>query len=277
MTTTPGGLTALFSDIDRDARDDGVPRRVASTILWLPLVGAVVVAATTFAHRPLFYSLIREDGPIEWVQFAAFLAASIGFAIAAWRLARRGDRLGAVLCASGALGIFGIAGEEISWGQRFLGLETPDALTAVNHQNELNVHNITAFPVQRIGNWLQLVLGAAGLVLPWLTRTRRPRLHVRVLRLLSPPLFVTACFGLLFAYRAIRFLWTSSVDIDVVVKFGEWPELCFALGLLVFSLVSVRGLRQDRAAGTPAAADPGVAAGRAQLSGPASGGRVVRP
>lgn len=34
------------------------------------------------------------------------------------------------------------AGEEISWGQHLLGLETPDWLSKVNDQNETNLHNI---------------------------------------------------------------------------------------------------------------------------------------
>jgi hypothetical protein len=123
--------------------------------------------------------------------------------------------------------------------------------------------------VQRIGNWLQLVLGIAGLVLPWLTRTGRPRVRVRALRLLSPPLFVTTCFGLLFAYRAVRFLWLSSVEIDVPVKFGEWPELCFALGLFVFSVLLVRGLREVPAGdvSAPAQVDAGGAGGPRGVGG----------
>ena len=257
MTKRSVGIGAVLSEIDRDAHDDGVPRSVAVAIFWLPFLGAVLLAATV-AYRPLFYFLFGEDGPIEWSQFAAFLAAALGLAVAAWRLVQRGDKLGALLIGIGALGIFGIAGEEISWGQRLLDLETPEALTAVNHQNEINVHNITAFPMQRIGNWLQLVLGAAGLALPWLTRTRGPLVTVRALRLLSPPLFVTACFGLLCAYRAVRFLWPASVDIDVAVKFGEWPELCFALGLLVFGLLLAQGLQEGTTTGMRTAAPTGI-------------------
>jgi hypothetical protein len=41
----------------------------------------------------------------------------------------------------GLLFIFG-AGEEISWGQRLLGFETPDTLKEINRQDELNLHNI---------------------------------------------------------------------------------------------------------------------------------------
>jgi hypothetical protein len=243
-------------EVDRDAQHDGVDRRIARAVFWLPAVGAVVVAATLL-HRPLFTALVAEDGPLEWTQFTLFLLASVLLAVAAWRLARSGDLIGCALIAVGALGIFGIAGEEISWGQRVFDWQTPSDLAAVNHQHETNIHNITAFPVQRIGNYVQLVLGAAGLVLPWLTRTSRPRVHVPVLRLLSPPLFVTSCFGLLFAYRAVRFLWASSVQISPVVTFGEWPELTFALGLSLFAALLLRQLRR-----TPAGRGAGAGTGR---------------
>jgi len=36
-------------------------------------------------------------------------------------------------------------GEEISWGQRILNFETPEALKQVNLQNETNIHNIVIF------------------------------------------------------------------------------------------------------------------------------------
>ena len=34
------------------------------------------------------------------------------------------------------------AGEELSWGQHFLNIETPDAIGSVNRQNEINLHNL---------------------------------------------------------------------------------------------------------------------------------------
>ena len=256
MTSMATLTDRALDEVDRDAQQEGVDRRLARAVLWLPAAGAVLVAATLL-HRPLFTAVVAEDGPLEWTQVTLFLLASVLLAVAAWQLARRGDLVGCTLIAVGALGIFGIAGEEISWGQRVFDWQTPSELAAVNHQHETNIHNITAFPVQRIGNYVQLVLGAAGSALPWLTRVARPRVHVPVLRLLSPPLFVTACFGLLFAYRAVRFLWASSVDITPVVTFGEWPELTFALGLALYAALLLRRLRR-----TPAGPDQRRDAGR---------------
>jgi hypothetical protein len=262
MNTRWGSLGGtVLREVDRDATVDGVGTRIARIVFWLPFVGAVVVAVAAVS-RPVFLAIVREDGPLEWLQFAAFLAASVFLVLATVRLVRRGDWLAAVLIGLGALGMFGIAGEEISWGQRLLGLETPESLAEINHQNEINLHNITSFPMQRIGNYLQLVLGGAGLLLPWLTRIRKPLVTNRYLRLLSPPLFLSTCFGLLFGYRAIRFLWDR--EVLTVVKYGEWPEFTFALALAIYGFLLARGLRRDRA-GRPAAAgrDRAPAAGSA--------------
>ena len=256
---TTDRVRSLFDEVDHDAARESVPRPWARSIFWLPAVGAVVIALTALS-RPLFLALVREDGPIEWLQFVGFLLASVLFGYGAWRLARRGDVVGAVLLGIGALGIFGIAGEEISWGQRIFDFGTPEGLAEANHQDEFNVHNITSFPMQRIGNYMQLLLGAAGMTLPWLTRVRRPRVTAHVWRLLSPPLFLTPAFALMFAYRAVRLVWDK--EVLTVVKYGEWPEFTLALGLFVFALLLARDLREPvTASATGAAGEPGAGPG----------------
>jgi hypothetical protein len=261
------GAAEVLRAVDRDAAGEGVGLRTARLVFWLPVVGAFAVAAAA-ADTEAFLAVVGEDGPLEWLQFAGFLATSLLLAVASWRLARRGDVVAAVLIGVGALGMFGIAGEEISWGQRLLDLETPEALADANHQGELNLHNVTTFPMQRVGNYLQLLLGGFGLVMPWLTRVRRPVVTQRLLRLLSPPLFVTTGFGLLFAYRLVRFVWDN--ETRTVVKYGEWPELTFALGLAVAAFLLVRGLREAGGAGTEPDAGVAVPDGR-QREGTTSG------
>lgn len=44
-----------------------------------------------------------------------------------------------------AVGIFFLAGEEISWGQRIFNIQTPEALSQINIQKELNIHNLKFF------------------------------------------------------------------------------------------------------------------------------------
>lgn len=67
-----------------------------------------------------------------------------------------------------AIGAFYFAGEEISWGQHFLGWSTPETLGALNDQNETNLHNISSWFDQKPR--LALVLWAiiGGFVTPLL-------------------------------------------------------------------------------------------------------------
>ena len=85
---------------------------------------------------------VVEDGIVEYGT-ALFL---LGIGIYNLSKFIRYRKLHGLLWAIGTLGfallfIFG-AGEEISWGQRLLGFETPDSLRAINRQEELTLHNI---------------------------------------------------------------------------------------------------------------------------------------
>ena len=89
---------------------------------------------------------------------------------------------------------------------------------------------------------------------------RRPRVTNRLLRLLSPPLFLGVAFGMLFAYRAVRLVWDR--EVLTVVKYGEWPELMLATGILVYAFLLLRGLRRRSTTGTAAPATSYAVSGR---------------
>ena len=84
-------------------------------------------------------ALVWEDGLIENLTAVVFLLAGImlfATSLAERRLfARCAYVLGGV-----ALALFGF--EEISWGQRIVGFETPGFLAGLNGQGEFNIHNI---------------------------------------------------------------------------------------------------------------------------------------
>lgn len=68
-----------------------------------------------------------------------------------------------------------MAGEEISWGQRIFGWAEPESLGAINHQKELNVHNIRL--VQRAFGFAALFASMYGVGAPLLAsfvEARRP-------------------------------------------------------------------------------------------------------
>ena len=91
------------------------------------------------ANPGLYEVLTQEDHWVEYLTAVWFLVGGlllVGTALAerSWR--RRG------VYVLGAAALLFVAGEEISWGQRILGFATPDALAALNRQDEFNVHNI---------------------------------------------------------------------------------------------------------------------------------------
>ena len=94
----------------------------------------------TVADPWLYHTLSLEDSWVENLTAICFLLAGVLLLAAA--MAEESFFRRCLYILSGVAMLF-VAGEEISWGQRILGLETPDFLIGLNAQNELNVHNIS--------------------------------------------------------------------------------------------------------------------------------------
>lgn len=85
---------------------------------------------------------VAEDGFIEWMTVLALLGLSVTMFYRFFRLRKQKPKLLlAGLFLTGLLGIFG-AGEEISWGQRILQVESSEFFMAHNAQQETNLHNM---------------------------------------------------------------------------------------------------------------------------------------
>ncbi len=225
--------------INESAKTWGISKRLAWWIIWVPIVGALLVGASR-VNRQLFTFITMEDGPLEWPQFFCFAAASIvGFGVALKRL-RSGHPWQGLLFVAFGLATFLIAGEEISWGQRVFGWQTPADLAAINHQGETTVHNIRW--VQELLGMLLAIASGIAMLLPFASKkfTFGKRWDQGDF-LLAPPLFSISCFFAMFAYKVIRFAFFPDSDFTVT-KFGEWPELCFASGLLLFAYLNYRRL-----------------------------------
>jgi hypothetical protein len=217
----------------------GISRRVATAFIILPFVGAVSVALTRFWY-PLFRALTAEDHIIEWAQFICWVVSCAASGVVANRLWRSHRRGLALLWASLSLGFFLIAGEEIAWGQRLLGLETPEALERVNRQQEITVHNIGL-----LGYAFDVVFIAAGLygagAALW-CRHLRPRQNTDLVDLLVPPLFLAGLFSMVPLYKLIR-LPLALIGVPSFIDYAEYIELCLALGVACFSVLLLRRRR----------------------------------
>ncbi len=114
--------------------------RATEGIVWVVLLLVLVAGVTVLGRAfPVTYTyVITEDYWVEYATFVAFVLAGIFFLWAAV-VSPAHRTLGPVLF---ALAAFFVGLEEVSWGQRILGLETPDVLAAHNFQGELTLHNI---------------------------------------------------------------------------------------------------------------------------------------
>jgi len=188
--------------------------------------GVAMAAPEWVPHR-----WTREDGPVETAGFACFFAAAVLAIVSAQRLRSTHRRAAAVVLAlSVAMAV--AAGEEISWGQRLLDLDTPQVLVDGNRQDELNLHNIDG--LQQRAVVAQLAVAVSGSLLPLVRRERWARA--------GAPFFA----GYL-AYRAARGV-AALLDLGPADRQSEAAELLLALGFLALTGRLVRDLRRPPSA-----------------------------
>ena len=99
-------------------------------------LGIVVIF---FYSTDLFLNISAEDGLFENLQFIFYLSAGMILLFSGFRYLSINRPKGIILIISSLLILF-VAGEEISWGQRILNIDTPE-LFENNAQNEMNIHN----------------------------------------------------------------------------------------------------------------------------------------
>ena len=252
LTRAGGEIFAFWYKLQdqADNQEWEISEKSAWWLGFLPLlltVSLVVLAALALIHRHPFRTIFdwvtKEDSLLEWPQFFFVLGASIFFWMVSAKMLRRGRWLMAAIYVFVALGTFFVAGEEISWGQRVFGLETPASLETINHQGELNVHNIK--PVQRAFGYAVLCAGAYGVFSPYFKKKILDRVRFPFASLLIPPRSLAPAFFIPFAYRMFRvFIWPGTNPL--VVNFGEGPELCLYFATFCFGVFTLRRISENK-------------------------------
>jgi hypothetical protein len=242
-TTTPEAAAEplrrrLRAAARQDAGLGGLPGSWGRAIFWFPAVGGLLVGAT-IVHKPLFFWILTEDHPVEWLQFTLLLCTSLTAVLASVRMARRGHWAGAGLYLLFAFAAFMLGGEEISWGQRAFALSPPAELAAVNDQRELNLHNIAAdgIDLDALSDYVSSAMSAVLLALALAVRLP-PALGGRTRRLLALPAVQVLAPALVFVPALLlsaTFSWLALVprigSTTSFWKYEEWAELCRYLAL----------------------------------------------
>jgi hypothetical protein len=224
--------------------------RLVSLIALAPIFIALAGVITALIGGKIYHFFTGEDRFAENLQvFLWLLAFGLGFLVVKrhWQAGRYVMAL-LYLCLNA--GIFVIIGEEVSWGQRMLGLETPETLKTVNRQREINIHSLEGM----IGTFrsLYLIIGAYGTLLPLLfirpqTSTGAAFARRRALiSMLVPHYTLTLYFLTTLAWRAYVGFWRlPDKYYFVMTKYSEVVELILATGFFLFMSFQLRKISQD--------------------------------
>ncbi len=227
-----------------DAAAWGLTTRAAVILGLLPVVVAGLVGASQIVH-PIYRFLTAEDLLLEWTQVLAMVAVAVLLAATAVTLASRREWVWVAIFSLGALAAIVIVGEEISWGQRLLGIATPPALEEINIQGETNLHNLRGVILSL--NFISMVGAGLLTILPLVVAAvrRRGRSIPPWTYRVVPPLALVTAFAIPFAYRAMRYV----TEEGKAGGYAEMAELSLYFGMLVFSFL----LRRRILAELPAA------------------------
>ena len=198
---------------------------------WIAGLFAFFVAACTallYFYRPEILSrLCREDGVVQNGTALFYFLAACAFL---W--ANKRDSFKNVWFWLYSLLFFAVAGEEISWGQRIFGMNTPEILMEMNIQKEINLHNISGIHgIARMAGVL-VVLGICYLV-P-LAHRFIPALRSKIEALRMPvfPLELWLVPSLAVALMAAPRLLFHQIIFDL----DEMGEMLLSVAFLFFSL-----------------------------------------
>jgi hypothetical protein len=177
-----------------------------------------------------------EDGPLEMATAIFATAAGILLIWVHDRCRQHGvlvKRRHYTLLTLMTVFMFFVAGEEISWGQRFLGFGTPEFVGEANQQGEFNIHNLSIIHAYKDG-LLTIAIFAWGVVLPlarpffgFVTKLQRA-LYVPL-----PPLQLTGYFAAAIGFRVVFKTLYGNVG-------QEGLEFLFALAMFILGCYAVR-------------------------------------
>jgi len=157
-----------MKNIDRitnDTSPKGVTegKTVSNNSLYVVIPAIVMLLSymTLLADMNIVARLANEDSFFEMLSVFMFFLAAILFVLVYFRSLRIGDRLSQGVLKRCSyllmtLVLLVAVGEEASWGQRVMGVETPDYIKEVNVQDEINLHNLDIFQITPEHNILRL-------------------------------------------------------------------------------------------------------------------------
>ena len=191
------------------------------------LILTAIFITLLIADRPLYLAVIREDSLAEWLTFLFLIATAVVSLIIALKIRTLYNYWHWFFLLFFAFNVF--AGfEEISWGQRVLGMKTEGVFAKYSDQNEINLHNtMQGLAKVKTKHIAMYALFIYGVILPWLIRNGRINgFWFARHQLIVPPTFLTGGF-------LIASLFMIDVPTGNEEEIGEFLySICFLLMML---------------------------------------------
>ncbi len=219
-------------------------RLSASTLRSITIAPVIIVLVFSFLWaipntRPIAAVTQSENHTVELLTLVTLLCASI----VGVQLARTTRRQGKGMLTYGFYAIFSatlfLAGmEEISWGQWLFDFEPPAAITAINTQGELNLHNLPGLHAPF--EMLRIVYGLGGLAGVWCYTQRQTRD-------IGTPVALTCWFVLITILAALDFQNYFTPPGDTLIFFAarllaEVLELLIGMSAALYMWMNWRRL-----------------------------------
>ncbi len=172
-----------------------------------------------------FVDVLREDYLVEYLQFFLFLISAVfSFKLFKYFKSENKNKINAIIFLILSIGLFFIAGDEISWGQRLLGIETPEQVQEVNKQNEFTVHNLQYFQ-DSVLHLSYKVVGLYGAFSYLIVKYILPKKYNK-LTLFTPKPYLFFCFFSVFAYYFIFDAYFEPLEIQIgKAPMNSWQEI----------------------------------------------------
>lgn len=135
-----GLLFYFFNKPFKKLAKNFVRRNITFIAVFLSFYILYVITRLLFPNT-FFQTLFNEDGIFEYLTTFFFFFASAFFILS---LSKKKTFFINTYIFILAITSFFVGMEEISWGQRIFGVNTPESLKQINYQEEITVHNLVS-------------------------------------------------------------------------------------------------------------------------------------
>ena len=176
----------------------------------------------------IFKEIVKEDRIIEYAQFFVLFVGGVLSSINLVYFFKKKKWWIAVFYFMTMVGFFLIAGDEISWGQRLLGLETSEQFKEVNRQGELTFHNLYIF--EWLVGYAYVAISFFGVFAHFITKLIKP-LNKYTYLVPSKILVIYFLFSLVYFVQQVRIMW------GIWHSWSEVAELSLYTGIVLWVIL----------------------------------------